>query len=188
MAETRFPAERTATTWRWEVSQDPREVHALLCACDARQAAASGTPAPRRRPETTERRVRAGAVRLLRHGAHPAGMFTLTWDPPFTVDDGVFPRAERPMHLSRLAVAPEWLDDGSLVGLRCVRHAIEEATRAGADVLRSEANPDLTDTRSLLDVLGFRQYGPTLGDAGGSRRAHLQKTLRAAAPAPGREG
>ncbi|GAA1094034.1 hypothetical protein [Streptomyces javensis] len=189
MAETRLLAEETTTAgWRWEVSRDPREAHALLCACDAHQAAASGTPAPRRRPETTEARVRSGSVRLLRHGACAAGMFTLTWDRPFTVAEGVYPHADRPIHLSRLAVAPEWLADGSLVGLRCVRHAIEEAARAGADVLRSEANPDLRETRSLLDILGFRQYGPTLGDEGGSRRVHLQKTLRTAVSGPDQEG
>nr|BBG06558.1 GNAT family transferase [Streptomyces sp.] len=187
MADTRIPAGEATAAWQWEVSRDTGEVHALLCACDAHQAAASGTSAPARRLETTEHRVRSGSVHLLRHDGRPAGMFTLTWDPPFAADEGAFPPAERPLYLSRLAVAPEWLTGGSLVGLRCLRRAIETAAQAGGDALRSEANPDLSATRSLLDILGFVQHGPTLSDGQGRRRVHLHKSLRPASPGPGGE-
>ncbi|GEB49092.1 MULTISPECIES: hypothetical protein [Streptomyces] len=181
MAEVSSPAGEATAVWRWEVSRDPDEVHALLCACDAHQAAASGTSAPRRRPETTERRVRSGAVHLLRHGSRPAGMFTLSADASFTVAEAGFPHADRPLYLSRLSVAPEWLAGGSLVGLRCVRRALAVAAESGADALRSEVNPDLADTCALLHTLGFAQFGPTLSDEHGRRRAYLHRGLTPAA-------
>ncbi|MFD9389282.1 hypothetical protein ACFWBB_00640 [Streptomyces sp. NPDC060000] len=172
-------------SWRWQTATDAAEVHALLTSCDAHQAAMSGTPAPQRRQETTRRLVESGSVHLLRHSTGPAGMFTLTRRPPFGTNEAVFPLAERPLYLSRLAVAPAWLTVPALVGLRCVRRAVEVATETGGDVLRAQVNPDLRDTCTLLDLLAFTPCGPTFDDGAGRRHAHVHRRLDPAAPGPG---
>src|SRR5690349_6829810 len=114
-------------SWLWEVSPNVEQVHALLCASDAYNATAE-LPPPERRIETTRRHVERGSVHVLRHGSDYAGMFTLTREPPFDQDLSIFPPAEKPFYLSRLAVHPEYLKGNSIVGVRCVRKAIELAT------------------------------------------------------------
>ncbi|WP_229402109.1 GNAT family N-acetyltransferase [Micromonospora okii] len=162
------------TQWTWEVATDASEAHALLCASDGHQAARYGMTAPVRSLDTTARRVRAGSVHLLRHGAEAAASFTLSPEPPHGMDLSVYPPAASPVYLQRLAVAPA--HEGSIVGLRCLRRAVELAHERGADVLRCEANPDLQATRRMLDALGFTQHGPTLAE-NGVRRVHLQKIV-----------
>ncbi|MGV9848442.1 hypothetical protein ACWDWU_06560 [Streptomyces sp. NPDC003442] len=167
----------TSSGWTWETARDPDEVHALLCACDAHQARNYGSPTPVRNAGTTARRVRAGEVHLLRHEGEPAGMFTLSWEPPFALDPDAFPPALRPAYLGRLAVAPARLADGAPVGASCVRRALELAADNGADALRAEANPDLTDTVKLLELLGLRRHARVLTDAEGRRTVRLHKNL-----------
>ncbi|MFJ4963927.1 hypothetical protein EES43_28165 [Streptomyces sp. ADI96-02] len=163
---------------RWEVARLDAEVHALLCASDALHARLSGTPVPRRDPETTRRRVRAGCVRVLRSGGTAVASFTLTTEPPFPPDEARFAPAARPLYLSRLSVLPALLETGEPAGLRCLREALREARARGADVLRAQANPDLRGSSALLAQLGFEQQGPVLEDAG-VRRVHLQRRLTA---------
>ncbi|RFU86637.1 hypothetical protein DY218_11215 [Streptomyces triticagri] len=113
---------------------------------------------------------------MLSEGDRLLGMFTMTATPRMPAHPD-FPPAHKPAQLSRLAVAPELLAAGSLTGVRCVRKAIAVASALGADVLRSEANPDLQGTRQLLDQLGFFQQGPVHTDESGRRFVYLQKTL-----------
>lgn len=162
-------------SWSWEVAADAGLVHELLCACD-RHTAVPAAPAPVRNLETTERRVREGAVHLLRHAGEPVATFTLTWSPPFTADPSVFPPARKPAYLGRLAVQPAWLERGTLAGVQCLRRAAEVARAGGADVLRSEANPDLRAVRALLDMFGFVEHGAAQ-DPDGRRRVYLQQVL-----------
>ena len=162
-------------SWAWEVARDVEEVHALLCASDA-YSATHEVPAPLRNKATTEHRVWTGSVHLLRFDVEAVGMFTLTWDPPFEQDLSVFPPAKHPIYIGRLAVKPEWQSRGSIVGAQCLRKAAELAIAAGADVIRSEANPDLKRTRKLLDLFGFIEYGRVLSDDG-RNRVYLQKNL-----------
>jgi GNAT superfamily N-acetyltransferase len=164
--------------WSWTVGGDVGELHALLCACDAQQAADSGTPAPRRDIRTMERRIGDRNVHVLRLDGTAVGMVTLTWTPPFDLDAADYPPAERPAYMGRLAVHPEWLGRGSLVGARCIRKAVQVASCARADVVRSEANPDLTATRTLLELLGFRQHGDTKREARGPATVYLHKQIR----------
>ncbi|TYB69115.1 hypothetical protein FXF51_07670 [Nonomuraea sp. PA05] len=164
--------------WTWEDGQDAAELHELLVLCDAHQAARSGTAAPARRVETTEALVSRGCVHVLRHGGKAVASFTLSGSPPSGLDTAAFPAARDPVYLSRLAVLPELLAGGSFAGVRCVRKAIRLAGDAGADVLRAEANPDLTDTRTMLLGLGFEQQGPVHADESGRRYVYLQKFLR----------
>ncbi|MEV8093591.1 hypothetical protein [Kitasatospora sp. NPDC085879] len=162
----------------WERAGDAAEVHALLRACDAHQAERSGTAAPDRSLATTEALVRLGAVHLLRSDGRAVAMFTLTTAPrpePATDD---YPPASNPVYLSRLAVAPDLLADGTLMGVRCVRKAVQLAGGTGADALRAEANPDLVNTRAMLADLGFEQHGPVHADETGRRYVRLQRTLR----------
>ncbi len=160
----------------WELAADAAEVHGLLLASDAEQALRYGIPAPRRNAATTEGRVTAGEVSLLRIDGAAAGAFTLSADPPFEVSRGTFPPAAHAMYLSRLCVAPAQLRAGSLVGVRCLREAIAAAARAGADALRSQANPDFTDVLAMLQLHGFRQHGPVAAQ-GHLRSVNLQKDL-----------
>ncbi|MFE6311731.1 GNAT family N-acetyltransferase [Streptomyces rochei] len=163
-------------TWSWETGRDPDEIHALLCACDAARAAQTGSPVPQRSPATTRLRVQEGSVHVLRRDGRLAATFTITRRAPFTCNDAL-PAAHRPAYLGRLAVDPLWLGEGSIVGAQCIRRAVEVAQEAGADAVRAEANPDLTETMKLLKLLGFRQYGPDVVDDGGFRRAQLQMKL-----------
>jgi len=160
---------------RWEIAADPDEVHALLCECDAYTATARA-PAPTRSFATTRRFVEESAVQVLRCGGDAIAMFTLTFAPPFSEDFSVYPPVRKPAYITRLAVDPAWLSRGTLVGARCVRAACDLAVRAGADVLRSEANPDLQAVRALLEAFGFEQYGPVFDD-GTRRRVYMQKKL-----------
>ncbi|MGH8931683.1 MAG: GNAT family N-acetyltransferase [Egibacteraceae bacterium] len=162
----------------WEVATDAAEVHALLCACDSYQVSVLGLPAPNRRMKASETLVRDQSVHVLRRDGEAIAMFTLTPRAPFDQDIKIFPEARKSFYLQRLAVKPELLARGSVLGAQCIRKAIELATRSGADAVRCEANPDLVSTRELLDHLGFEQYGLTLSDNEGRRRVYLQKTLR----------
>ncbi|WP_106978986.1 hypothetical protein [Streptomyces griseus] len=170
-------------TGGWEDAADAAEVHALLEACDAHQAEATHTPRPVRRPETTAALVAGGHVRLLREDGRAVGMFTLDTRPR-AEEPPDHPHAERPAYMSRLAVAPDRLAAGSLVGVRCVREAIRLAGSLGADALRAEANPDIRSTRALLASLGFEQCGPVHSDDTGRRFVHLHKSLAVRKSAP----
>ncbi|MFD6880243.1 MULTISPECIES: GNAT family N-acetyltransferase [unclassified Streptomyces] len=163
-------------TGGWEDATDPVEVHTLLEACDAYQAEVTDTPRPVRRTETTSAFVTAGHVRLLREHGRAVGMFTLTTRPGAEGPAGQ-PYAARPAYLSRLAVAPDHLAAGSLIGARCVREAIRLAVALGADAIRAEANPDIRSTRTLLESLGFEQFGPVHSDDTGRRFVHIHKPL-----------
>lgn len=162
--------------WSWEIARDPNEVHNLLGESDAYAAGESGTPAPVRNHKSTEAHVRTGAVHLLREDGRPAGTFTLSPRPAGGHDVSVYPPARRPLYLQRLAVGAAWRERFSLVGVQCLRRAIEIATQAGTDVLRAEANPDLDRVRTLLDLLGFAQWGDIVMEAG-VRRVNLQKII-----------
>lgn len=161
--------------WSWERADDPEVVHALLRACDL-YTSTPDAPPPLRNLDTTVRRVRSGSVHLLRHGSEPAATFTLTPDPPFAADLSIFPRSRRPLYLGRLAVSPAWLDRGAPVGAQCLRRALDLAAAAGADALRSEANPDLHGVRRLLDLFGFVEHGSSR-DPDGRGRVYLEKRL-----------
>jgi hypothetical protein len=136
-----------------------------------RSNATAEAPAPARRLAPTRRRVFASAVHLLRVEGEPVAMFTLTWEPAFDTGLDVFPPARLAAYMSRLAVAP---GHDALTGARCVRRAA--AAEAGADVLRSEANPDLRASDALLRMHGFEPFGP-VEVAGGLRGVRLQKQL-----------
>src|SRR5215217_3313259 len=97
------------SSWSWDVGRDADAIHVLLCSSDAHHAAANGLPVPVRNMATTLRLAEVGAVQTLRHGIDLVGMFTLTTEPPFAQDTSIFPSAQRPAYLQRLAIAPEWL-------------------------------------------------------------------------------
>lgn len=163
----------TSDTWQWELANDAAEVHELLCTCDRYQGMSYNSPVPSRRLETTERHVLNLSVHLLRHGKTPAATFTLTENPPFDHDTEIFPNALNPLYLQRLAVHPDLLREGVLVGLQCVRRAMDVAKSRSADALRCEVNPELSATSALLRQLGFKQCRPALHGNAGSRRAYL---------------
>lgn len=161
--------------WLWEVSTNVEEVHALLCACDA-YTATDKAPVPVRQIETTRRNVLEGSVRVLRYEGEVVAMFTLTWFPPFSQETTIFPSVHKPAYISRLAIKPAWQQKGTILGAQCLRKAVELAICAGADAIRSEANPDLTRVRALLDLFGFKEYGQMQSEDG-RRRVYLQKEL-----------
>ncbi|GAA3728715.1 hypothetical protein GCM10022225_07600 [Plantactinospora mayteni] len=160
----------------WSLADDPDEVHALLLASDRHWAAGSGLPPPRRDRQATEVAVREGRVHVVREATETVAMFTLAWQPPYPLTPTGFPDRRRPAYLRRLAVRPDRLAAGSLVGVQCVKRAIEVATAAGGDALRSEANPDLVAVLRLLLALGFVRYGEPPAD-GPLRRIYLQREL-----------
>jgi GNAT superfamily N-acetyltransferase len=159
----------------WELATDAETVHALLCACD-HHTATPEAPAPTRSFETTAARVRDGSVHVLRRDGEVVAMFTLTWTPPFDAEPDVFPPARKPAYISRLAVRPDHLAQGSVLGAQCLRHAAEVAAAQGADAIRSEANPDLRETLALLGLFGFTEHA-SRRDPDGRGRVYLQRRL-----------
>ncbi|MGH3185684.1 MAG: hypothetical protein ACRDPY_00730 [Streptosporangiaceae bacterium] len=162
----------------WRVGTDAEAVHALLRASDEHHAALYGLPVPNRRPERTRQLVQTGAVQVLQDGTEIVAMFTLTEGPPYDQELSVFPSARQPLYLQRLAVQPRSLASVPLLGIRCLRRAVQVARSRRADVLRAEANPDLTAQADLLATFGFAQCGP-VQSANGLRRVYLQKVLAA---------
>jgi hypothetical protein len=162
-------------TAAWELARDVDEVHDLLLSCDAHQAAATGTAVPDRNRSTTRHRVERGQVQLLRRDGRAIASVTVSDDPPFTPPPFLAP-VPGCRYISRLSVSPAELDGGGLVGLQCLRRAIEVARDSGGRVLRAEANPDLESTWRLLALAGFRQNGP-VDETGRARRAYLEKAL-----------
>lgn len=161
---------------RWEVANDPEEVHALLCACDRHQATPAA-PAPERGEQRTRDLVAQGAVHILRAAdGRGLAMFTLTWAPPSDTTDLAYPAAQQPAYMSRLAVQPDLLERGTVLGAQCYRHAFELAAAGGADVLRVAANPDIHGVFQLLGLLGFEQCGATRFD-GRRGQAFLEKAI-----------
>jgi hypothetical protein len=155
---------------------DPDEVHALLCASDLVAATATGTPVPVRDMAVTRQRLGEGAVHVLRHGPVAVATFTLTATPPHGVAADAFSPARSPAYLQRLAILPGRPEESWLVGVQAVRRAVEVARAGGADVLCSQANPDLTQVREMLRMLGFVRRGEVVTD-GATRRCHLEKRL-----------
>ena len=170
-----MPEEGTPPSTSWEIAGDAEEVHALLLRCDAYQATATSTPVPARNRATTQRRVESGQVHLLRHDGRAVGAVTVSADPPFELP-AFMAATPTARYVSRLSVDPKELARGSLVGVQCLRRAVEVAARDRAEVLRSQANPDLRSTWQLLSLLGFEQRGP-VSDAGYARHAFLEKRL-----------
>jgi hypothetical protein len=143
----------------WQLATDADEVHALLCASDGYAADAHQIPAPVRNRTSSRDLVLAGAVHLLRQDGAAVAMFTLTWQPPHGMPLDGFPPADKPAYLRRLAVRPDWISDGSLLGAQCLRRANETARADGADVLRAETNPGLTAMVAMLTAFGFVRCG-----------------------------
>lgn len=168
-------ADQESLKWRWEIARNSEEVHHLLLASDAAHATPE-QPAPRRNPETSRLRVADRSVHLLRCGVFPAAMFTLTTESPFDVARAGYPPAARPLYLQRLAIDPEVRRAAPLAGVRALRRAIEMARIAGADVIRSETNPDLGRICAMLRYHGFMAYG-SAEDADGRRHIYLQKAI-----------
>lgn len=160
----------------WTLSDDPDQVHALLCASDEYAADVYRLPRPRRNRDTTDRLVRDGCVHALHEGGELIAMFTLTPQPPYPLDETGFPDRSRPRYLQRLAVSPDRLRAGSLLGVQSVARALEVAAAAGSDAVRSEANPDLRAVVDMLRALGFVPYARPTSDAP-LRRVYLQRDL-----------
>jgi hypothetical protein len=162
----------------WCIGRDPEAVHALLRASDEHHAATYGLPVPARRPMRTRQLVEAGAVQVLRNETGIVAMFALTEESPFDQELAAFPCARRPLYLQRLAVQPRLLTSIPLLGTRCLRRAVQVARSRHADVLRAEANPDLTGQAELLATFGFARFGP-VHMTNGLRRVYLQKVITA---------
>ena len=163
---------------QWIVGTDPVAIHDLLTRCDA-YTATSTAPAPKRNLGATRAYVEAGEVFALSDGVGLAASITVTWRPPFNHKLAVFPVAARPAYITRLCVAPEWLDRGAILGARCLRHAVERAAARGADAMRSEANPELKSMLALLTLAGFREHARGITEDG-RHWALLEKRLKPA--------
>lgn len=166
-------------TGGWSLAEDPDEVHELLCASDRHAAEQHGLTVPRRSRATTGGLVADGCVQVLREQGEIAAMFTLTSRPPYSLAETGFPARSAPRYLQRLAVRPDLLRAGSLIGVQSVARAIELSTAQGADALRAEANPDLVGVLEMLLTLGFRRYGEPAPE-GPLRRVYLQRDLAGA--------
>jgi hypothetical protein len=156
--------------------RDDRTVHELIAASDRAAAARSGTRPPVRRLDSTTYLVETGAVHLARVNGVPIATVTAGPRPSFDTAETGLPEAQHPWYMQRLAVRPDCSDP--LVGVQAVRRAIAAARAHGADAVRAEANPDLTDVLTLLALHGFVRYGTNA--SGPARRTFLQLVLLAA--------
>ena len=176
-------------SWAWRLADDADAdtVHRLLEASDAYQARKYGLPLPTRSVETTRRSIRERRVHLLERDGEAVGMFTLGREPTFAEPLSTFPPRRNPYYLQRLAIQPAESERGSLVGVRCLRRALDLARAAGADAVRCEANPDLRSTLELFELFDFRRHGRA-SESSGLRRIYLQNDLEPVAPATRRLG
>ncbi|MER5521323.1 hypothetical protein [Streptomyces sp. NPDC002763] len=158
----------------WHVAQDPLTVHRLVEESDRAAALRSGTPAPRRRPESTRALVERRLVHFGMRDGVPVVTVTVGPTPSFDTREAGLPEAAHPWYMQRLALATGSPDP--LLGVRAVRHATTLATTAGSDALRAEANPDIPDVLGMLATLGFIRHGTVT--AGALRRTFLQLALR----------
>jgi hypothetical protein len=170
-----------------EIATDAADVHRLLCVSDAHQARQYGLPAPVRQLAGTQQRVEAGLTWVLRWTGETVATFTIRWSAPFPDAAHIYPHSNKPAYLERLAVSPAHLTTAptGLFGARCLRSAVELAQQGGADMMRAEANPDLTATYQLLRMFGFVPVGAPTDNRptgnpqpAGLRRIYLQKPLR----------
>ncbi|EID79780.1 MULTISPECIES: hypothetical protein [Rhodococcus] len=157
----------------WRTADDVVMVHRLIEASDRRAAALTGTTAPPRRQESTQRLVAAGQVQLGLVAGQPVVTVTVGPVPSFDPAEAGMPEADEPWYMQRLAVAPDYPD--GLVGFHAVRHAVQLAAAAGADALRAEANPDLSAVLTMLTAVGFRRY--RTHNSGRAPRTYLQLVL-----------
>ena len=146
-----------STDWQLATpGSDEQAVHELITASDRAAAARSGTRPPTRRLASTAYLISAGAVHLARIDGVPVATVTSGPPPSFDPDEAGVPGASRPWYMQRLAVHPDCPD--RLAGAQAVRRAIAAARAHGADALRAEANPDLSDVLALLALHGFVRY------------------------------
>lgn len=103
-------------------------------------------------------------------------MFTFTLDPPFDASVAAWPPARKPAYVSRMAVTPALLESGTILGLRCYKRAFELAADQDVDVVRLEANPELSRIGELLRKLGFERAGNRTGEDG-LKRVYLYRNL-----------
>jgi hypothetical protein len=166
----------TKTVWVWEVATDPEAVHGLLLASDA-AAATPASPPPQRNRATTRRLVADGSVHLLRLNGIPAATFTMAGAPPFDLADTDYATDVTAVYMQRLAVSPGLRAAHPFLGARALRHALRIAEISGAEVLRSETNPDLKAASTLLFGHGFVRVGDIRGSAE-RPRACVERRLR----------
>ena len=163
-----------STDWQLAApGPDEQAVHALVTASDQAAAARSGTQPPVRRRASTAYLVGAGAVHLARIDGVPVATVTAGPRPSFDPDAAGVPDAARPWYMQRLAVHPDCPD--RLAGAQAVRRAIAAARAHGADALRAEANPELSDVLALLTLHGFVRYRTDA--TGATPRTFLQLAL-----------
>jgi hypothetical protein len=160
-------------TLTWRRADDAEAVHALLLLSDQQAATMSRTPVPRRSRETTAHLVATGATYVGRDGDEVLATFSVSATPTFDPDEHGLPAVTGAWYERRLAVHPA---APSLVGLQAVRTAIEVARDGGAEVLRAEANPDLSGVLRLLTMSGYVVLATD--PDGPTRRAFLQRDLR----------
>lgn len=137
----------------WRIVHDVAAVHALLQASDA-HAARPGSPIPQRNLTSTRHHVETGRVHGLVRDGRLIGMVTLGPQAPFNAAAAGYDAAASALYMQRLAIDPSAGDP--LLGLRLVRQALLQARRVGADVLRAETNPALTEVGGLLAKCGFK--------------------------------
>jgi hypothetical protein len=78
--------------------------------------------------------------------------------------------------MKRLVIASEYRKDTVLLGVRCVRFALETAAESGADFVRCEVNPHLKNVYEMLQMLGFLPICPE-ANLVDNNKAYLQKKL-----------
>ncbi|MFE4857462.1 hypothetical protein [Streptomyces sp. NPDC056670] len=164
----------------WQIARDPLCVHRLIEESDRAAALRSATPVPRRRLESTRALVGRGLVHLGTQDGVPVVTVTVGAVPSFDTREAGLPDAEHPWYLQRLALAPHGPEP--LLGVRAARHAAALATAAGADALRAEANPGITDVLGVLTALGFTRHATVT--TGTLHRTFLQLALRPDPRAP----
>lgn len=157
----------------WQIADDPQVIHHLIETSDQRAATISGTTSPKRQLEATRWLVSNGLVHVGLSSGHAAATVTVNPTPPFDLELADLPHAGAPLYMQRLAVDPDAPD--KLLGLQAIRYAIKIATAAGADALRAEANPDLTNVLRMLTSTGFDRF--RTDESGAARRTFLQRAL-----------
>lgn len=108
-------------------------------------------------PEAVYREMHRATVYVIREGASVIAAFTLSMQKPWTLDEGRFQPAMRPLYMTDLGVHPRWVR--SHIDIRCIRAAIRIAKDWPSDALRLGVWDQEIGRSITRSGLGFRAVG-----------------------------
>jgi hypothetical protein len=167
------------TNYKWRTGKDVDQIHSFLMESDKRNAV-NGI-VPKRNISSTQFFVQNSMVEVLQNTlGEIAAMYTLSLKPLF--DTAVYQESEpdiKAAYLCRLCISPDTNNEEFLLGVRCIKRAIERAKEYDCKRLRCEINPDLEKVKKMLLLLDFELFTDQKGNGKNQslKKAYMQKII-----------